>query len=116
MELLLRYDWPGNVRELQNEIQRMLVMSDGAGSLGPELVSDRILAQPNPSTDELSSGASSNAATLKDRVEALEIRLLRDSLRRHGGNKTRVADELGISRVGLRSKLERYALSQGADG
>jgi len=116
MELLLRYDWPGNVRELQNEIQRMLVMSDGAGSLGPELVSDRILAQPNPSTDDLSSGASSNAATLKDRVEALEIRLLRDSLRRHGGNKTRVADELGISRVGLRSKLERYALSQGADG
>jgi len=116
MELLLRYDWPGNVRELQNEIQRMLVMSDGAGSLGSELVSDRILAQPNPSTDDLSSGASSNAATLKDRVEALEIRLLRDSLRRHGGNKTRVADELGISRVGLRSKLERYALSQGADG
>ena len=112
MELLLRYDWPGNVRELQNEIQRMLVMSDGNGSLGSDLVSRRIIAQANLATGDLASGDSSNAATLKDRVEALEMTLLRDTLRRHGWNKTRVAEELGLSRVGLRSKLERYSLDQ----
>ena len=88
----------------------MLVMSDGKGSLGSELVSGRIIAQANVTTDDLASGDSSNAATLKDRVEALEMTLLRDTLRRHGWNKTRVAEELGLSRVGLRSKLERYAL------
>ena len=110
MELLLRYDWPGNVRELQNEIQRMLVMSDGTGSLGPELVSDRILAQAHLAAGDVATGTPSSGATLKERVEALEIRLLRDSLRRHEGNKTRVADELGLSRVGLRSKLERYSV------
>ena len=112
MDLLLRYDWPGNVRELQNEIQRMLVMSDGKGSLGPEFVSDRILAPANLATGESDGGGPSNVTTLKDRVEALEMTLLRDSLRRHGGNKTRVAEELGLSRVGLRSKLERYTLDQ----
>jgi two-component system response regulator HupR/HoxA len=110
MELLLRYDWPGNVRELQNEIQRMLVMSDGTGSLGTELLSDRILAQAHLAAGDVATGTPSSGATLKERVEALEIRLLRDSLRRHEGNKTRVADELGLSRVGLRSKLERYSV------
>ena len=110
IDRLQRYPWPGNVRELQNEIQRMLVMCDGNGSLGSDLVSRRIIAQANLAAGDLASGDASNAATLKDRVEALEATLLRDTLRRHGWNKTRVAEELGLSRVGLRSKLERYSL------
>lgn len=48
--------------------------------------------------------------SLKDRLEALEARLVKETLIRHRWNKTRAAQELGLSRVGLRSKLSRYGL------
>jgi hypothetical protein len=53
--------------------------------------------------------------TLKQRVEALERDVIAEALRRHRWNRTRVADELGLSRVGLANKLRRYGLMR-ADG
>jgi two-component system response regulator HupR/HoxA len=50
--------------------------------------------------------------TLKDRIEQLESRVLKETLVRLNWNKTRAAEELGLSRVGLRSKLERYGLEK----
>jgi two-component system response regulator HupR/HoxA len=50
--------------------------------------------------------------TLKDRVEQLEARILKEVLIRHRWNKSRAAEELGLSRVGLRSKLDRYQLER----
>ena len=53
--------------------------------------------------------------TLKDRVEALEARILRETLIRHRWNKSRAADELGLSRVGLRkpaAAIYRLALDR----
>ena len=49
---------------------------------------------------------------MKERIEALEARLLRETLIRHRWNKSQAAKELGLSRVGLRSKLERYGLEK----
>ncbi len=105
LELLRRYHWPGNVRELQNEIQRMLVMSGGEGRLGPQLLSGRILGHA-----PMEQGEMPNRATLKQRVEAMEAGILSETLSRHRWNKSRAAEELGLSRVGLRAKLERYRL------
>ncbi|MFA7619660.1 MAG: sigma-54 dependent transcriptional regulator [Thiohalomonadaceae bacterium] len=106
------YHWPGNVRELQNEIRHMLVMADGDW-LGAELLSKRVLhAMPEEATDMtelLTEGGS-----LKDRIESLEARILKETLIRHRWNKSRAAQELGLSRVGLRSKLERYGLEPAA--
>ncbi|MEJ1297078.1 MAG: sigma-54 dependent transcriptional regulator [Candidatus Sedimenticola sp. (ex Thyasira tokunagai)] len=105
------YHWPGNVRELQNELQHMLVMGDGEW-LGAELLSPRVLwAAPldDEPVLELPAGV---AGTLKERVESLEARILKESLIRHRWNKSRAAKELGLSRVGLRSKLERYGLEK----
>jgi two-component system response regulator HupR/HoxA len=45
-------------------------------------------------------------------MEALEARIVKETLIRHRWNKTRAAEELGLSRVGLRSKLERYGLEK----
>jgi two-component system response regulator HupR/HoxA len=42
----------------------------------------------------------------------LEARVLKEAMVRHRWNKTRVADELGLSRVGLRAKLTRYGLER----
>ncbi len=105
------YHWPGNVRELKNEIQHMLVMADNH-QLVASLLSPRILrAVPQDETPELENYANLQG-DLKDRVAALETRILRETLIRHNWNKSRSAEELGLSRVGLRSKLERYGLQQ----
>ncbi|MBW9258354.1 MAG: sigma-54 dependent transcriptional regulator [Candidatus Thiodiazotropha sp. (ex. Lucinisca nassula)] len=105
------YHWPGNVRELQNEIRHMLVMGEGK-LLGADLLSPRVL-RATPEADEgdieLVDGLN---GTLKERVESLEARILKECLIRNRWNKSQAAKELGLSRVGLRSKLERYGLEK----
>ncbi len=108
---LQAYHWPGNVRELQNEIKRMLVLAKGRW-LGAELISAHVLrAVPEAEPEELASLAAMEG-TLKERIERLEAMILKETLIRHRWNKTRAAQELGLSRVGLRSKLERYGLEK----
>jgi transcriptional regulator with PAS, ATPase and Fis domain len=46
--------------------------------------------------------------TLKEMVEALEKSVLSQLLEKHGGNRTRAAKELGLSRYGLMKKMQRY--------
>ena len=41
-ELMLEYSWPGNVRELQNEVERLVLLSEPGRAIGPELLSDHI--------------------------------------------------------------------------
>lgn len=108
---LTGYDWPGNVRELQNEVRHMLVMANG-DELSADLLSSRVLQATPPGESSVVEHLSGLQGTLKDRVEALEVRILRETLIRHRWNKSRAAKELGLSRVGLRSKLERYGLEQ----
>jgi two-component system, NtrC family, response regulator HupR/HoxA len=99
------------VRELQNEIRHMLVMGD-EDLLGAELLSPRVLrAVPEEDEAELQIFGDLDG-TLKDRVESLEARILKETLIRHRWNKSQAAKELGLSRVGLRSKLERYGLEK----
>ena len=112
MACLMTYHWPGNVRELQNEIQHMVVMGPEKNELGADLLSPHVLrAAPPDDTGELELFACLDG-TLKQRIEALEARILREALIRHKWNKSRAARELGLSRVGLRSKLVRYGLDK----
>lgn len=105
------YHWPGNVRQLQNEIQRMLVLVD-SDLIGAELLSPRVL-RAAPAEDEADLEVLSELdGTLKQRIESLESRILRETLIRYRWNKSKAARELGLSRVGLRSKLERYGLEK----
>ncbi|QDL99492.1 sigma-54-dependent Fis family transcriptional regulator [Rhodopseudomonas palustris] len=105
------YDWPGNVRELQNEIQRMVVLTQD-GWLQEADLSARIRQGNEPIRLQSSHHGS---ATLKTNIEALERHMIIEALDRHGGNISRVAGELGLSRVGLRNKLGRYDLRKGLD-
>ncbi len=103
------YGWPGNVRELQNEIHRMLVFCD-SDRLGGDLVAPHII---RGCSDDAADGLDTIAAgsgSLKQRVERLESIILRETLIRHRWNKSHAANELGLSRVGLRNKLDRYGL------
>jgi two-component system response regulator HupR/HoxA len=108
---LQAYDWPGNVRELQNEVKRMLVLAS-ADVLGAELISPHILRGTTEDATEVLDLLAGSQGSLKERMESLEARIVKETLIRHRWNKTRAAQELGLSRVGLRSKLERYGLEK----
>ena len=111
LDCMRLYEWPGNVRELQNEIQRMLVESS-EDCLGADLLSPKILCA-GPGGDEIAVQAIEGLdGPLKSRIECIEASILKESLIRHRWNKSQAARELGLSRVGLRSKLERYGLAQ----
>ena len=97
---MLEYPWPGNVRELENEIERLAVLSDESPIIPESLLSPRILdyAPPPPSDGD----------SLPVAVEALERRMISAAMRRHGGNKTRAAAELKISRRNLIRLVKKY--------
>ncbi|MDH4166190.1 MAG: sigma-54 dependent transcriptional regulator [Gammaproteobacteria bacterium] len=112
IDCLCRYHWPGNVRELQNEIRRMLVMAPAGEPVSADLLAPHILRAADPCDACESIPEIADSGTLKDRVASLEARVLRETLIRHHWNKSRAARELGLSRVGLRNKLERYGLAR----
>lgn len=112
LEAFVKYHWPGNVRELQNEIQRMAVLADADDLRAPPLLGRRNGKQPALAV----LGKLNGSATLKDKVEDLEKSVIINYLERYEGNISRVASELGLSRVGLRNKLSRYDLRKNAKG
>jgi len=111
MDCLAAYRWPGNVRELQNEIHRMLALAD-EDWLGAEYLNGRVVQAASVEDEPELRMLSGINGPLKDRLEMLEARVLKEAMVRHRWNKTRVADELGLSRVGLRAKLTRYGLER----
>lgn len=113
LSFLEGYDWPGNLRELSNEVIRMLIRAQDP-ILGADLISRPILQAPpgEGGADRSAQGALTGEGSLKDRVEMVEMRILRETLTRHRWNKSRAAAELGLSRVGLRAKLDRYGVQR----
>jgi two-component system response regulator HupR/HoxA len=111
LNLLSHHSWPGNVRELQNEVRRALALCDGA-VLGAELLSPRVL-QSTSLTEPVKEVSDDDSGQLKQHLERLEAEIIRAAMLRHKGNKTHVAQELGLTRVGLRMKLIRLGLVNG---
>ncbi|HWA72491.1 MAG TPA: sigma 54-interacting transcriptional regulator [Polyangiaceae bacterium] len=101
LDMLSAYGWPGNVRQLENEVRRALVLADD--TILPEHLTPEISARGEAkSVDELN---------LRQRVDALEVELVRIALRRTDGNQTRAAELLGVSRFGLQKMMKRLEIS-----
>jgi two-component system, NtrC family, response regulator HupR/HoxA len=98
-DMLLTYSWPGNVRELQNEIERVVLLSEVEKSIGPELLSDHVRQRRQHSLP--------SDGNLKSAVRELEEAMIKDTLARLNQNKSRTARALGISRQALLEKLRR---------
>ncbi len=120
VDLLMVSDWPGNVRQLCNEIQRVVARAEDATVITPDQLSPELKRTssptPGPSVSTLASMPTNSlqGVTLADALADVERRMIADALRKHGGNISRAARELGLTRRGLYLKLERYQLSASA--
>ena len=101
MDLLLRHTWPGNVRELENVIERAVIMARG----------DVIVPEHFPGTLQDHDGEGpvrepvlASGRSLKEVEKEMILKTLADM----GGNRTRTAEVLGISRRTLQLKLKVY--------
>ena len=97
MKLLEAYPWPGNVRELRNAVEKMCVLSP-TGEIGVDDVPDEMKRGGAPSA--ITSG------TLEETEKAKILAVLEEV----GGNRTKAAERLGISRRTIYRKLEEYGL------
>lgn len=97
LEAMQKYNWPGNVRELQNKIRRALVLAEGP-FIAPV---DLELAAPQAAAD---------SGTLRHAREGLQRELIVLKLHENGGNVSKTAKELGISRPTLYELMSRYGL------
>jgi two-component system response regulator HydG len=99
IQLLQRYNWPGNIRELQHAIERAIIMADG-----DELDSrDFFFLSAKPMNEKIATPASFNL----DEVEKTTIQRVID---KNGGNISKAAKELGLTRASLYRRLEKYGL------
>ena len=98
-EAMAAYDWPGNIRELENKIKRAIVMADTPFLTLYDLeLIDPAEAPPLP--------------RLKDAKDKLERELVQAALTRAGGNITRAAGALGVSRQSFHDLLAKHRIER----
>jgi DNA-binding NtrC family response regulator len=100
LERLRAHPWPGNIRELRNIVERAHILA-GSHPIGAE----HILL---PETNRVTTMGGDEPVDLN--LEKHEARLIHLALRRSGGNKTRAAQMLGLTRRALYSRMERLGI------
>jgi propionate catabolism operon transcriptional regulator len=116
-EVLRGYDWPGNVRELENFIDRLVVILEGRvpspGALrrqveeliATSLAERRSAVRPTAQAAAAATAVADVHGTVGDEIRKLRKRELLEALRKAGGNKSKAARDLGISRSTLWRRL-----------
>jgi DNA-binding NtrC family response regulator len=100
LDRLLSAAWPGNVREMRNVIERSMILARGQPSIGFEQLPADL--RQRSATDRRYQAQS---------LSEVERQHIERTLRHHGGNRTRAALELGISRATLINKIKAYSLN-----
>ena len=109
---LLDQRWPGNVRQLKNTVERAVVLSGGDPITVEHLTPPHMPAGSGPSVPvavpaEVAVGP---AGSLDDDLRELERKRIMEALEQCGGNQTRAAKQLGISRKKLIARLETHRI------
>ncbi len=120
--LLASYPWPGNVRELANTIQKTVIFNRGTPLSADDI--SHAISEKSPATEEsdekhdlllrrvlhhalMTSTGENIFDTIMDQVASIFIS---EALNLSGGNRSRAAKLLGLSRPTLHSKIEKYGL------
>jgi two-component system response regulator AtoC len=121
LSLVQGYAWPGNIRELENLIERTLLFADGpridVADLPPHLRAPG-MGTPLPGPGPLlppAAGETGLKDIVRQRAAELEKDLIARALEETGGNVTRAAKLLQISRKSLQTKMKEFALRVEAD-
>ena len=99
LKRLEKHNWPGNIRELQHAVERAVIMSES-----------NIL---QPSDFFLSPVEENNSDTIRTsnmNLEETEKMLIRKVIDKHGGNISKAAKELGLTRASLYRRIEKYGI------
>jgi len=96
---LAKHNWPGNIRELQHSVERAVIMSEST-MLEPH---DFFISQMEDNKDVSSIPSNMN-------LEETEKMLIRKVIDKHGGNISKAAKELGLTRASLYRRIEKYGL------
>ncbi len=118
VEALKQHSWPGNVRELANVVEHAMILCDQPPvrleHLPRRFAVKSVPAMPVPAPPSPVAAAplAQNAATATkaaatSSLREREIHVIRDAVDRHGGNKSKAAEELGISLKTLYNKLNQ---------
>lgn len=102
IKLLEAYSWPGNVRELQNEVQRCLVLAGENMVIDEDLLSVKI--------NLLGEKRTSGPVLFSEARSEFEKKFIHEALERFGFNRTRTAEEIGLSRQGLFKLMKKHQL------
>jgi DNA-binding NtrC family response regulator len=100
-----KYQWPGNVRELQHALERAVIMSSGS-----VLQPDDLFFSSGATTSQPTEAEDANVMLEQFKLEEVEKILIRKVLKKHDGNITAAASELGLTRSSLYRRLEKYGL------
>lgn len=95
---LQKYSWPGNVRELQHAIERAVILSDNS-TLLPE---DFFFLANNQHAEDIESESFN--------LETVERQIIQKAIKKHNGNISKAAKELGLTRASLYRRLEKHGL------
>ncbi len=99
LKRLEKHTWPGNIRELQHSVERAVIMSE-SNVLQPQ---DFFLSQ-------IEDNEIGKLTTSSTNLEDTEKMLIRKVIDKHGGNISKAAKELGLTRASLYRRIEKYGL------
>ena len=112
MASFYEWSWPGNVRELQNELERLCVLAGDVAVVPAGLRARR--GSPGPGAPSQFAGLVQRGlqTDLATAVGLLERELIETGLRETKGNKSRLAERLGVSRTTLIKKIREHKLEE----
>jgi DNA-binding NtrC family response regulator len=99
LKRLEKHNWPGNIRELQHAVERAVIMSES----NILQTSDFFLSPVEDTSSEVISTSNMN-------LEETEKMLIRKVVDKHGGNISKAAKELGLTRASLYRRIEKYGI------
>ncbi|MDF2902787.1 MAG: transcriptional regulator [Bacillus sp. (in: firmicutes)] len=110
IDRLINYDWPGNVRELENILGRAIIFMKNYETIIDESHLPDLKAVTHHKIADSKTSNFGDSQSLSLIMERYEESIIRQTLREHGGNKTKTAKVLAVSVRNLYYKLEKYGL------